>query len=96
MVVSILEAAHINPYRGEGDNHPDNGLLLRADIHTLFDLDLLGIEPNQLLIELHPGIEGEYRHLAGKLLLCPVGTYPSQGALEIRYQLFCLRKERPA
>ena len=32
------------PYRGTKDNHPDNGLLLRADIHTLFDLDMIGID----------------------------------------------------
>jgi len=47
-VLAVLEAAHIKPYRGEDDNHPGNGLLLRADIHTLFDLDLLGVEPVQL------------------------------------------------
>lgn len=46
----VLEAAHIRPYRGEPDNHSDNGLLLRADIHTLFDLDLIGIEPVSLMI----------------------------------------------
>jgi putative restriction endonuclease len=44
-VLDLLEAAHIKPYRGDRDNNPQNGLLLRADIHTLFDLDLLGIEP---------------------------------------------------
>ena len=74
IVLDILEAAHIKPYRGESDNHPSNGLLLRADIHTLFDLNLLGIEPNQLRVELHPEIESEYGHLAGKSLLCPVGN----------------------
>ena len=33
-----LEAAHIIPYKGTETNCPQNGLLLRADIHTLFDL----------------------------------------------------------
>lgn len=95
-VLSILEAAHINQYRCENDNHPDNGLLLRTDIHTLFDLDLLGIEPSQLRVELHPEIEKEYQHLKGKLILCQAGIRPSQKALEIRYQLFCCRKEHTA
>ncbi|REC75828.1 hypothetical protein DRF60_15060 [Chryseobacterium elymi] len=45
-VVDILEAAHIKPYRGENDHHPNNGLLLRADIHTLFDLNLISINPS--------------------------------------------------
>ena len=48
-VPDVLEAAHIFPYRGEDTNKVVNGLLLRADVHTLFDcglgevLDLLGI-----------------------------------------------------
>jgi hypothetical protein len=41
-LMDVIEAAHIAPYRGEKDNHPANGILLRADLHTLFDLDLLG------------------------------------------------------
>ncbi len=41
----LLEAAHIKPYRGEHDNSPSNGIILRTDIHTLFDLGLVGIEP---------------------------------------------------
>lgn len=44
-VLDVLEAAHVRPYLGALDNHPENGLLLRADLHTLFDLDLVGIEP---------------------------------------------------
>ncbi len=44
-VIAVLEAAHIRPYRRPEDNDVKNGLLLRADIHTLFDLNLLGIEP---------------------------------------------------
>jgi HNH endonuclease len=40
-----LEAAHILPYRGPAFDHVTNGLLRRADIHTLFDLNLIGIEP---------------------------------------------------
>jgi len=42
-LAELLEAAHISPYRGEHTNKVSNGLLLRADIHTLFDLGLLWI-----------------------------------------------------
>lgn len=45
-VPAVLEAAHIAPYRGAYTNRLDNGLLLRADIHTLFDLSLLTITPD--------------------------------------------------
>ncbi|WP_161809495.1 HNH endonuclease [Stenotrophomonas panacihumi] len=44
-VIEILEAAHVHPYRGAATNVTANGLLLRADIHTLFDLYLISIDP---------------------------------------------------
>ncbi|MFP2908577.1 HNH endonuclease [Pyxidicoccus sp. 3LFB2] len=67
----LLEAAHIAPYRGQKDHHPSNGLLLRTDIHTLFDLDLLGIEPETLKVHLHPRVEGSgYEAWAGVSLSC--------------------------
>jgi hypothetical protein len=87
-VLAVLEAAHIKPYRGENDNHPENGLLLRSDIHTLFDLDLLGIEPERLQVELHLSLTGEYGHLAGKPLQCVPGRRPSGTALRLRYSKF--------
>ncbi len=34
----ILDAAHIKAHAAGGDHQPDNGLLLRTDIHRLFDL----------------------------------------------------------
>lgn len=36
--VEALEAAHISPHRGIHTDHVQNGLLLRADIHSLLDL----------------------------------------------------------
>jgi len=42
-VVDVLEAAHIIPHTEETNYHITNGLLLRADIHTLFDLGLIQI-----------------------------------------------------
>lgn len=87
-LMDVLEAAHISPYRGEEDNHPENGLLLRSDIHTLFDLDLLGIDPSELRIELHPKIAEEYGHLAGRLLDCTAKRQPSRLALKQRYAQF--------
>jgi 5-methylcytosine-specific restriction protein A len=87
-VLAVLEAAHIKPYRGENDNHPENGLLLRSDIHTLFDLDLMAVEPNGLHVELHPSIEKEYGHLSGKVLACRNDRRPSLEALKERYKEF--------
>lgn len=43
-VEDALDAAHIIPYRGPMTNHPSNGLLLRSDIHSLFDYGLLSVD----------------------------------------------------
>ena len=96
MVLAVLEAAHIRPYLGENDHHPENGLLLRSDVHTLFDLDLLGIDPSTLLVELHPTLAEEYGDLAGKALGCPDDRRPSPEALRSRYEQFRQRADRPA
>ena len=44
-----LQAAHIRPVFCDGQNRVDNGLLLRSDIHTLFDLGYIGIDPKRRL-----------------------------------------------
>jgi len=95
-IEAILEAAHIDPYRNDEHNHPGNGLLLRTDIHTLFDLDLLGIEPKSLHITLHPDIENEYKPIIGKSLNCTSDLRPSFKALTRRYKHFQSKKLWPA
>ena len=40
----VLEAAHIEPHASETDYSIDNGLLLRADIHKLFDSGDLSVD----------------------------------------------------
>lgn len=87
-ILDILEAAHINPYKGDKDNNAKNGLLLRADIHTLFDLDLIGIEPNELKIHLSDNIKKNgYEILQDKLLITQT-KIPSKEALSIRWEKF--------
>jgi len=44
-VVPVLDAAHIKPYAQEGTHDPHNGILLRSDLHTLFDLGYVTITP---------------------------------------------------
>jgi len=48
--VETLEAAHIVPYQGLKTNHPSNGLLLRADLHVLFDLGLLAVDTKTMSV----------------------------------------------
>jgi putative restriction endonuclease len=55
-LLDVLEAAHIWPYRGSEDHDPSNGLLLRADMHILFDLNMMAIEPHLLTVHFIPPI----------------------------------------
>ncbi len=92
--VAALEAAHIVPYTGPQSNHVTNGLLLRVDIHTLFDLDLIGIDPESMAISLATAIKATvYSKLDGKKLLLPVNAaeIPNHEALVQRWGRFCGR-----
>ena len=42
----VLEAAHIRSVSGGGQHRIDNGLLLRSDIHRLFDRGYVTITPD--------------------------------------------------
>jgi putative restriction endonuclease len=46
----VLEAAHIRPYADEGDHAVPNGLLLRADIHRLFDTGYVTVTPDHRFV----------------------------------------------
>lgn len=94
-LVDLLEAAHISPYRGEQDNHAENGLLLRADIHTLFDLNLLAIDPVSLTIRIAPRVKrvGVYAQLDGLRLRTRGHARPACAPLEERWLAFNAKKQ---
>lgn len=49
--IDVCEACHIIPHKDNVNYDIDNGLLLSADLHKLFDKDLLKINPDTLCIE---------------------------------------------
>ncbi|MCG3773355.1 MAG: hypothetical protein JW395_0161 [Nitrospira sp.] len=52
--VVALEAAHIVPIAEDADHGATNGLLLRADLHTLFDLHYIGVDPKAWTVAVSP------------------------------------------
>lgn len=91
-----LEAAHILSYRGAKSDYVTNGLLLRCDIHTLFDLDLLGINPKDLTITLGPSLKGtSYEPLRGRPIASPENPAhrPLSETLELRWEQFNQRQK---
>lgn len=90
-VVELLEAAHIYPYSGPQSNLITNGILLRCDIHTLFDRELLAINPVTFEIQVHKSlVKSEYGKYAGKRLRLPknVAAVPMQAYLRVRFERF--------
>jgi putative restriction endonuclease len=80
-----LEAAHIVPYRGPVTNHPSNGLLLRADLHSLFDLGLVAVDPDEWRLLLSPDIRmSSYEKFHGAEIRRPSdpSLHPSAEALK--------------
>lgn len=68
----VLEAAHIKPYRGDHTSRVDNGLLLRADVHTLFDLGRVWVDSETMTIRVIESLlDTEYGDLDGKPLRIP-------------------------
>jgi putative restriction endonuclease len=83
-----LEAAHIRPYSDGGEHEARNGLLLRRDIHSLFDSGYVTVTPD-LRFEVSRRIREEFENgkhyyaLQGQRIIVPdnVGQRPDPGAL---------------
>ena len=84
----ILDAAHIRAFGEGGEHEPSNGLLLRTDIHRLFDLGYVTVDANRRFAVSHR-LKADFdngRHyydLHGTSLRAPVPHFPqpSAGAL---------------
>lgn len=91
-VVGALEAAHIRPHSKRGNMSESNGLLLRSDLHKLFDLNLIAINPSDYTIHLAPSLKGDatYGEYEGCVIRMPQDKthYPSQEALTERWESF--------
>ena len=57
----VLEAAHIQPYTRHGPHRISNGILLRSDLHKLFDLGYVTVTP-ELRLEVSPRLKAEWEN----------------------------------
>lgn len=57
----VLEAAHIRPYSDDGPHRVSNGLLLRADLHKLFDIGYVTVTPD-LRVEVSRRLREEWEN----------------------------------
>ena len=75
-VLPVLEAAHIMPFARGGEHHITNGILMRSDVHALFDLGYLTVTPEHRILasaklkdEFNNG--DDYRRLHGHTIWLP-------------------------
>lgn len=93
-VVSVLEAAHIFPYGGDNTNNPRNGILLRADLHKLFDKYLLSLSYDGDALVFHVSnrlSQSPYWQLNGRRIgkdKLP-DRQPDPKVVSYHYNLFC-------
>ena len=88
--VDALEAAYIVPFRGKSTHHASNGLLLRADVHTLFDLGKIAVDTKTMSVVISDDLmDTSYRILAGRPLRYPrdESQRPSTEALDLHRRL---------
>lgn len=84
-----LEAAHLYSYSEHGKHHADGGLLLRRDIHHLFDKGLIAINPSTGRVNEHADLLEieQYRELDG----LPINVNMSAGIqnwLQLHWQQY--------
>jgi putative restriction endonuclease len=85
----VLEAAHVLPVTRGGEHRTDNGLLLRSDIHKLYDDGYLGVDPKHRLL-VSPRLRDEFGNgeqlyaIAGQPISVPArrGDRPNREFLE--------------
>lgn len=90
-VETVLQAAHINPYRGRRSQVVQNGILLRADLHLLYDAHLISVEPDTHVLRLSDRLGNtDYERYNLKRLSETVRPElsPSNDLLAVHYEQF--------
>lgn len=87
----VLEAAHVQPYSAGGAHELNNGLLLRSDLHRLYDLGYLTVEPDERRLLVSRRIRDEFdngRHyyaLEGTVIRNPRAGFEAVSPERLRY-----------
>lgn len=90
-VLEVLQAAHIDAYRGGYSQVVTNGMLLRSDIHLLYDSHLITVMPDSNLIKVSHRLESSpYGAFDGRRIAVPKDPKlrPDDYRLELHCQEF--------
>jgi|GEM_PF-5630605 len=86
----VLEAAHLRPHAEDGAMSPRNSIVLRVDLHRLFDAGMMAVHPQSLKVQFGKGITC-YDDLANVTVDLP-DDGPSQEDFEDRWAAFTQRR----
>lgn len=87
----VLEAAHIRPYGAGGEHALGNGLLLRSDLHRLYDGGYVTVDPDEHRLLVSRRIREEFengRHyyaLEGQKIAAPQKGFAPPDTNNLRY-----------
>jgi Predicted restriction endonuclease len=90
----VLEAGHIKPYPLVQRHDVSNGLLLRSDLHRLFDDGYLTVDPQNRQIVVSKRIKEEfengkdYYNLEGRVLRVPAEPWARPSAENLEYHAY--------
>ena len=86
----LLEVAHVTPFPSGDEKSLENVMLLRTDLHTLWDLNLIAVDPLDMTIHIAKRLRGtEYEELSGKTIVDRRdGSQLCKTALTERWELF--------
>jgi putative restriction endonuclease len=92
---AALEAAHIRVQRGVDDNSPTNGVLLRSDIHALFDRLLITLSEDGTRMEVSPELTDQsYAFLRTAVVTRPDQEPPTAANIREHRNRFFERQKR--
>lgn len=104
--VDLLEVAYVVSFPssgaggagGVGVHSPENAILLRSDLHTLWDLNLIAIDPKKMKIAVSVSLGGsKYEKIAGRGLVARGdGSKVNGKALQERWEAFCADTATPS
>ena len=90
-VPEALQASRMGPYRGIASQDSSSGLLLRADIHMLYDAHLLSVTPESHIVRISDRLwDSPYRKYHGRHINLPRRTAdcPNDELLELQFRQF--------
>lgn len=85
--LDALEAAHVQPFKSRGCDQLSNGVLLRADLHRLFDAGRIAVDPHSLTVKVGLEIRPDYASIDDAAIATPKGG-PSPDQFRPRWRAF--------